>query len=79
MLGTAGFLTALKQVCRTRSGGLLFAGVPCNTCLGFMLLRFGTVAYIYICEGVWVVLKENAVPFIYLSPKSMRRDAFMKI
>ena len=40
VLGTLGFLTALKHVCRTRCGGLIFAGLPCNTCLGLRTLTF---------------------------------------
>ena len=34
ILTTTGFLAALRDVLRVRAGGLVWAGVPCNTQLG---------------------------------------------
>ena len=33
--GTLGFLTAVRDTMRIRQGGLLFAGLPCSSSLGF--------------------------------------------
>ena len=47
-LSNRGFATALRDTLRLRRGGLLFAGLPCGSWLGWYFIIYIYDVYIYI-------------------------------